>query len=187
MKLPEGHVNSRHCTYGDRHSCSDGASVGVRLQGVLSSYTSTRQQHLGRCVQAEELLCLVPLLWEEEPGLRSIRESEGEIETALEYFWNCTLPFLGRDSQAGHIRRRTPYHFSTWLRRLKGVEGNGNKFLPSTADPSSLYCPTFSGALASGTKDKDNASSRWEASPKLCQPKLCVKTASIKQKDGSLS
>ena len=51
------------------------------------------------------------LFWEEESGWRSIKESEGEIETSVEYFQNYTLPFLGQDSQADRKHKEDSLSF----------------------------------------------------------------------------
>lgn len=72
-----------------------------------AEYALLLHQYLRRCAQGKELLQLVTLFWEEESGLRSIRESEAEIENALKYSRNCILFFLGEDSQEDrkHVKR----------------------------------------------------------------------------------
>ena len=68
------------------------AGCALLLHQVLdgcSEYTR------GRCAPAEELLSLVAELREEVIRLRSIRESEREID-----YWNHTPPSLGRACQA---------------------------------------------------------------------------------------
>ena len=71
---------------------------GARLQGVPCFYASTGRSTCGRCTQVEELLSLVTELREEVTRLKSIRESEKEID-----YWNRTLPSLGRAQQADRM------------------------------------------------------------------------------------
>ncbi|XP_074991813.1 uncharacterized protein LOC142074828 isoform X2 [Calonectris borealis] len=76
-----------------RHAPTQVSGCGM-CEGIFLEVESDCKQDCGRCDQIDELLCLVAELQEEVSRLRSIRESEKEIDQ-----WSRTLPSMMHRSQ----------------------------------------------------------------------------------------
>ena len=77
---------------------SGGNTLPPRCQAPMPVQAGSSEHTCGRCTQVEKILCLVTELREEVSRLRSIRESEREMD-----YWNHTLHSLRQAQWVGSM------------------------------------------------------------------------------------
>ncbi|KAK4817820.1 hypothetical protein QYF61_000655 [Mycteria americana] len=167
---------------------------GCRVCPALMPVPDGSSEHTrGRYAQAEELRHLVTELWEGASRLRSIMECERESG-----YWNCTLPSPRQAQHANRTHDMEDTLSSLCLAEHSDLRDSGQwRRVPGRRSRCVSYVTTplsqvplhnrYEALQVEPNDDEDDGSSSLEVSLRLSWPMLCVKAASIKKKDGSLS